>query len=246
MSRIILVPLIFFSFLIAGCGIASETITVLHQPDSTFRDLDNYGKWVDVPDFGCVWKPYIKHNWQPYLIGQWAWTDQGWMWDSNEPFGWMVYHYGYWQYTDHEGWFWIPGYEWSPARVIWYYTYGATGSFETRIVYSHGFAKLNPTDGYVGWTPIPSPIADNSIIYNTKYASKIWVVVPEQYFVGQDVMKYLNTSYISELEELCSRDSRNIPDVKEIEQYSHNKIDVVKLTFEQINAGNRQLKKVKK
>ena len=96
--------------------------------------LAEYGEWMRVPAYGVVWCPYVDESWAPFYDGRWIRTRRGWAWDSYEPFGDIVYHYGYW-YRDFDiGWFWVPGNEWSPARVQWY-TYG----------------------NYCGWARMPPP-----------------------------------------------------------------------------------------
>jgi hypothetical protein len=99
-----------------------------------YEYLSEYGEWLEVPQFGMVWHPYVVAGWEPFFHGSWSWTNDGWAWVSYEPFGWMVYHYGYWYHRPHIGWFWMPGRIWSPARVQWY-TYG----------------------DYCAWAPIPPP-----------------------------------------------------------------------------------------
>ena len=210
---------------IAGCAITTETTssdTIDHHPDPTFSDLNNYGTWVNIPDYGSVWKPYAEDNWQPYSDGQWNWTDQGWMWDSNEPYGWIVYHYGYWQFTDYDGWFWIPGYDWAPARVSWY----------------------NSND-YVGWAPLPPPGIGVSIIYNERYRNRVWVVVPAANFTGNNVRQYRNRSYDPGVSVLRSNDGGRGPNVSDIERASKRPVNVVQPTREQINKGNHQLTHVR-
>jgi hypothetical protein len=226
MKKLILVPFVFVSLMLTGCvitsGIETNTTTVVHQPNPTFRDLDSYGTWVNIPDYGTVWKPYDEVNWQPYSDGQWVWTDQGWMWDSNEPYGWIVYHYGNWQFTDYDGWFWVPSYDWSPARVNWY-----------------------RSNGYVGWAPVPPPAMGRSVVYNDAYVSRVWVVVPEQNFAGQNIVRYRNRSYVPGAQVLRSNAGGRAPDVRDIERVSNRRIDVVQPTREQVNAGNRQITRVR-
>jgi hypothetical protein len=101
---------------------------------SPFDMLDAYGTWTNLPERGQVWEPRVPYDWAPFTQGQWVWTDQGWMWNGDEPFAWVVYHYGSWDYQPGPGWYWVPGYDWSPARVSWC----ATGD-------------------YVGWAPMPPP-----------------------------------------------------------------------------------------
>ena len=87
-------------------------------PQSSFAELDRYGKWSQHPEWGTVWNPDVDDDWRPYTIGRWVNTDEhGWYWDSDEPFGWAVYHYGRWLDDPEEGWIWIPGTEWGPAWV---------------------------------------------------------------------------------------------------------------------------------
>ncbi len=84
-----------------------------------FHFLADHGDWVTSPRYGRVWRPSVVSSWRPFDHGDWVWTDQGWMWTSYEPYGWAVYHYGNWHHEPRNGWVWIPGDEWSPARVSW-------------------------------------------------------------------------------------------------------------------------------
>ena len=102
---------------------------------SLFYDsLRPHGKWVEVDGYGYAFRPgqAERPGWRPYVDGRWAWTDQGWAWDSNEPFGWACYHYGRWVQVSRHGWLWVPGREWAPAWVSWRYG-----------------------DDCVGWAPLP-------------------------------------------------------------------------------------------
>ena len=40
-------------------------------------DLDAYGHWVDVIDYGAVWYPIVPAGWVPYRFGHWVWIDPG-------------------------------------------------------------------------------------------------------------------------------------------------------------------------
>ncbi len=119
-----------------GCSNEVQRSSRMPAPPPTvaqdFDMLDPYGDWIQVPGLGDVWKPRVPYDWSPYRYGNWEWTDRGWMWMSDEEFGWVVYHYGSWEYQEGLGWVWIPGYEWSPARVTWFVT-----------------------DQFVGWAPLP-------------------------------------------------------------------------------------------
>ena len=98
-----------------------------------YSTLSPHGEWISIDADLIVWRPTnVNYGWSPYSIGRWAWTDDGWYWDSYEPFGWAVYHYGRWHYDDYYGWVWVPDYEWAPAWVEWRYN-----------------------DDYLGWAPLP-------------------------------------------------------------------------------------------
>jgi hypothetical protein len=114
------------------------------------QDLDQYGTWSEVPDYGNVWVPDVDSGWAPYREGRWLWEPYwGWTWVSYEPWGWAPYHYGRWfEYRDR--WCWWPGpvfggyYRpfWSPAYVSFF---GFGGGFG----FSAGFGF-----GSIGWLPI--------------------------------------------------------------------------------------------
>lgn len=98
-----------------------------------YSELSPYGEWIEIDYDVYAWRPYnTSYNWQPYTVGGWVWTSQGWYWDSYEPFGWATYHYGRWYFDDFYGWLWMPGYEWAPAWVEWRYN-----------------------NSYIGWSPLP-------------------------------------------------------------------------------------------
>jgi hypothetical protein len=72
-------------------------------------DLDDYGDWQYVSDYGYCWHPRVDTGWAPYESGYWT-TDYpyGLTWVSNEPWGYAPYHYGRWTYASNE-WLWLPG-----------------------------------------------------------------------------------------------------------------------------------------
>ncbi len=78
-------------------------------------EIDRYGTWNDVPEYGHVWCPRVASDWRPYHYGHWVMCAPfGWTWVSDEPWGWAPYHYGTWCQTSF-GWGWCPG----PARQCW-------------------------------------------------------------------------------------------------------------------------------
>jgi len=72
------------------------------------EDLDDYGNWQYVSNYGYAWHPYAETAWSPYQSGYWAMDYPfGLTWVSNEPWGYAPYHYGRWTYTSDQ-WFWVP------------------------------------------------------------------------------------------------------------------------------------------
>jgi hypothetical protein len=75
-----------------------------------YDDLDDYGEWRDVPDYGHVWYPTrVEAGWAPYRYGHWVWVAPwGWTWVADEPWGFAPFHYGRWAEVG-GGWCWVPG-----------------------------------------------------------------------------------------------------------------------------------------
>ncbi|MGH8111945.1 MAG: DUF6600 domain-containing protein, partial [Rhodanobacteraceae bacterium] len=73
-------------------------------------ELDQYGTWDAVPEYGSVWYPTaVPVGWAPYRYGRWVWIDPwGWTWVDNAPWGFAPFHYGRWAYIGSR-WGWIPG-----------------------------------------------------------------------------------------------------------------------------------------
>lgn len=97
------------------------------------EDLDQYGRWVQDPNYGAVWAPNVPATWSPYSNGQWVWEDYyGWTWVDYDPWGWAPFHYGSWFYRGGPyGWAWFPGprfhhYWWHPA-MVGFFGFGGVG-----------------------------------------------------------------------------------------------------------------------
>lgn len=124
-----------------------------HQLNSEIyggEDLDSYGHWVYVPNYGNCWQPWgIVSGWSPYYYGRWVWTPYyGWSWVSYEPWGWAPFHYGRWFWTSGVGWAWWPGayagpHYWAPAYVSFFFGGAGWGA-------GFGFGGY----GAVGWIPL--------------------------------------------------------------------------------------------
>ncbi len=123
-------------------------------------ELDNYGDWIETPDYGWVWSPRgVAGGWAPYRHGYWRWyPSYGWTWISYEPWGWAPYHYGRWAYY-RDRWCWTPhinlgfGFDWGwrPHHVAFF---GWGGSYRGgyRDGYWDGFR--DGRFGWLGWCPL--------------------------------------------------------------------------------------------
>lgn len=105
--------------------------------DSYSNDLDDYGRWVNVREYGYVWTPTIvvSAGWSPYRDGRWVWMGNDYVWIAYEPWGWAPYHYGRWTHIVSIGWCWVP-----PVR-------GA-------VHWGPGFVGWVTTPSYVAWVPL--------------------------------------------------------------------------------------------
>jgi hypothetical protein len=117
------------------------------------EDLDSYGTWTEIPDYGPVWRPTVSVGWAPYRAGRWVYEPYwGWTWVSYDPWGWAPYHYGRWMMYD--GWWgWWPGpvYGYPYYRPIWAPAYvsffGWGGGFGFGFGFGWGW-------GSIGWLPL--------------------------------------------------------------------------------------------
>lgn len=74
-----------------------------------YDDLDDYGAWMDHPEYGPLWRPRVEVGWAPYRVGHWAWIDPwGYTWVDDAPWGFAPFHYGRWVYVG-GSWCWAPG-----------------------------------------------------------------------------------------------------------------------------------------
>jgi len=129
------------------------------------EDLDAYGTWSTVPDYGPVWVPTVTPGWVPYRAGSWVWEPYwGWTWVSYEPWGWAPYHYGRWMMWG-GAWAWWPGpgagvgfgypYRpiWAPAYVS-FFGFGG-GGFGVGIGFggfgAFGWLPIGPGDRFYPW-----------------------------------------------------------------------------------------------
>ncbi len=104
----------------------SRSATYVSRQMVGYADLDEYGTWQTVPEYGAVWYPSaVSDDWAPYRDGYWT-NVGGWgyTWVDSAPWGYAPFHYGRWARVGGR-WGWCPGTYvarpvWAPALVGWY------------------------------------------------------------------------------------------------------------------------------
>lgn len=119
-----------------------------------YQDLDQYGSWRSVPEYGNVWMPTrVSANWAPYRDGHWSWVEPwGWTWIDDLPWGFTVSHYGRWINSDGR-WGWVPGPAtaravYAPALVAFIGGGNFAGGSTGRDGASVGWFPLGPREVY--------------------------------------------------------------------------------------------------
>ena len=100
-------------------------------------DLDYYGDWRNIDNYGYAWAPRVDSGWMPYQTGYW-YNDYpyGPTWVSTEPWGYAPYHYGRWAFVG-DRWYWVPD------------------NVRTEPVYSPALVAFVPFgQNEIGWVPL--------------------------------------------------------------------------------------------
>jgi hypothetical protein len=111
-----------------------------------YYDLDQYGNWEAVSQYGPIWYPSgLAVGWCPYRYGRWAWVEPwGWTWVDQAPWGFAPFHYGRWVQIGPR-WGWLPG----PIAVAPIY-----GPAFVAFVGGGGFADSFGVGGVAAWFPL--------------------------------------------------------------------------------------------
>ncbi len=133
----------------------SRSVRYVSREMTGYEDLDGYGDWREVAEYGPVWYPRrVPAGWAPYRSGHWAWVRPwGWTWIDEAPWGFAPFHYGRWT---HVGgiWGWMPGPVvarpvYAPALVAWVGRPGWQISFSVGTAPAVGWFPLGPREVFV-------------------------------------------------------------------------------------------------
>ena len=209
--------LLAFSLLLPIADAAVNVGVSVNTADFSF--LGGYGSWVSVGTYGQVWRPRVVSTWRPFTNGEWIMTADGWTWASYESFGWATHHYGNWFYDPVQGWVWIPGYEYAPARVSWIY-YGNN----------------------VGWAPLPPrgvTLVDPWVTSRVRY----WNVVGINNFTNDNVIRFaINIGTVRPHANI--RIVRTAPLVVDVERVIKRKVNVVNVRKVDVKGGAHVFRRV--
>ena len=133
-------------------------------------DLDEYGHWRYVADYGPVWTPAaVAPGWAPYRFGHWVWVAPwGWTWVEDEPWGFAPFHYGRWAFVE-SSWCWVPGPVvvrpvYAPALVA----FVGGGGFGVGVGVGVAWFPLAPREVYVPWYRTSPGYVNNVNVTNTR------------------------------------------------------------------------------
>lgn len=148
-----------------------------------YEDLDEYGGWRPVPEYGTVWFPHVTIvGWAPYHYGHWAYiAPWGYTWVDDAPWGFAPFHYGRWVVVGGV-WGWVPAPPrpvvvgavyvrpvYAPALVAWvggpHFAVGVAVGGGAGV--SVGWFPLGPREVYVPSYPVSRTYVQNINVSNT-------------------------------------------------------------------------------
>ena len=148
----------------------SESSNYISPEVTGASDLDEYGHWRYVADYGPVWTPAsVAPGWAPYRFGHWVWVAPwGWTWVEDEPWGFAPFHYGRWAFVE-SSWCWVPGPVvvrpvYAPALVA----FVGGGGIGVGVGVGVAWFPLAPREVYVPWYRTSPGYVNNVNVTNTR------------------------------------------------------------------------------
>jgi len=149
----------------------SESSNYISPEMTGYEDLDEYGHWNYVADYGPVWTPVgVAPGWAPYRFGHWVFVEPwGWTWVEDEPWGFAPFHYGRWAFVE-GGWCWAPGpIAVRPVYAPAFVAFVGGGGFAFGVgVAPVAWFPLAPREVWVPWYRTSPGYVNNVNITNTR------------------------------------------------------------------------------
>jgi len=149
----------------------SESSNYISPEVTGYEDLDEYGHWRYVADYGPVWTPVgVAPGWAPYRWGHWVFVEPwGWTWVEDEPWGFAPFHYGRWAFVG-GGWCWAPGpIVVRPVYAPAFVAFVGGGGFAIGVgVAPVAWFPLAPREVWVPWYRTSPAYVNNVNITNTR------------------------------------------------------------------------------
>jgi hypothetical protein len=150
----------------------SESANYISSDMTGYEDLDEYGHWHYVADYGPVWTPVgVAPGWAPYRFGHWVFIEPwGWTWVEDEPWGFAPFHYGRWAFVE-GGWCWAPGpIVVRPVYAPAFVAFVGGGGFAVGVGVGPAVAwfPLAPHEVYVPWYRTSRGYFNNVNVTNTR------------------------------------------------------------------------------
>jgi hypothetical protein len=166
-----------------------------------YEDLDDYGGWRPVPEYGTVWFPHTTVvGWAPYRYGHWIYiAPWGYTWVEDEPWGFAPFHYGRWVVVGGV-WGWVPAPApvvgvayvrpvYAPALVAWV----GGPHFGVAVGGNVGWFPLGPREVYVPAYPVSRAYVTNINVTNTR----VETTVVNNYYTTVVVNKQVNVTNVT-------------------------------------------------
>jgi hypothetical protein len=178
-----------------------NSVSVRYVSDDVigYDDLDDYGGWRPVPEYGYIWFPHTTViGWAPYHYGHWAYiAPWGYTWVDDAPWGFAPFHYGRWIFVGGV-WGWVP----CPPRPAAY----SSGVVYVKPVYAPALVAWIGVGGpSVGWFPlgprevyIPSyPVSRNYVTNVNISNTTVNTTVVNNYYTTVVVNKSVNVTNVT-------------------------------------------------
>jgi hypothetical protein len=162
-----------------------------------YDDLDDYGDWNQVPEYGAIWVPRnVPPGWAPYREGHWAYVAPwGYSWVDDSPWGFAPFHYGRWIAWNGR-WGWVPAPPPPPGGVYVRTVYAPALVAWAAVGTGVAWFALGPREVYVPSYPVSRAYVENINVSNTVVNRTVVTNVYNTTIVNHTVIN--NVTYVNQ------------------------------------------------